>query len=310
MEYKHTPVMLSEVLECLSPCRGGYFIDCTLGGGGYTSALSQIVDSKGKILAIDLDKEAIENTRRKNLKNVILAHDNFKNLSQIIKKEFDGDVLFDGIVLDLGLSSYQLEDRNRGFSFREDDQPLNMSFDQEEEYLTKDIVNNSSQKELEKIIFEYGEEKYAKRIASQIIEKRKEKKIETTGDLIRAIEKAVPKKLYNRIHPATKTFQALRIATNAELKNLEEVLPQAVARLKPEGRLAVISFHSLEDRIVKNFFRKESRDCICPPIFPECRCNHKRTLKIVTKKPISPKEKEINENPRARSAKMRVAQRV
>jgi len=310
MEYKHTPVMLSEVLEYLSPYRGGYFIDCTLGGGGYTSALSRIVSSNGRILAIDLDKEAIENTRRKNLKNVILAHDNFKNLSQIIKKEFKGDALFDGIVLDLGLSSYQLEDRNRGFSFRKDDQPLNMSFDQEDVSLTKDIVNNSSQKELEKIISEHGEEKYAKRIANQIIKKRKEKKIETTGDLIQAIEMAVPKKFYNKIHPATKTFQALRIATNRELENLKEVLPQAVAHLKPKGRLAVISFHSLEDRIVKNFFKNESRDCLCPPAFPECRCNHLRTLKIITKKPICPEEKEIKENPRARSAKMRVAEKI
>lgn len=295
----------------MSPSRGGYFIDCTLGGGGYTSALSQIVGPKGKILAIDLDEGALKNAAKKNLKNIILVLDNFKNLPEIIKKEFKEGTIFDGIVLDLGLSSYQLKDRSRGFSFRKAEQPLNMSFstDEDKKNLTRKIVNKSSKEELERIILKYGEERWAKRIAEEIVKTRRKKEIETVGELVQVVEKIVPKK-YSKIHPATKTFQALRIATNKELENLELVLPQAVDFLKSDGRIAVISFHSLEDRIVKNFFKNESRDCLCPPVVPVCACGHKKTLKIITKKPILPGKEEIDENPKARSAKMRVAEKI
>lgn len=311
MEYKHTPVMLKHVLEHLAPKRGGYFIDCTLGGGGYTSALSQTVGDSGKILAIDLDKDAISNAKTKKLKNVIFANDNFSNLGNIIKEEFKENTLFDGIVLDLGLSSYQLEDLRRGFSFRVDSAPLDMSFSHDDKELTKEIINKASQRELERIIREYGEEKYAWKIAKEIIKTRKIKNIEQTGELVKIIESVFPQRELNRkIHPATKTFQALRIATNDELISLEEVLPQAISALKKEGKLVVVSFHSLEDRIVKNFFKKESRDCFCPPKLPVCVCGHKKTLKIITKKIVIAEDDEVKENPRSRSAKMRVAQKI
>lgn len=303
--------MLAEVLEYLRPTRGGYFIDGTLGGGGYTSALSKEIGKSGKILAIDLDKDAVENARAKNIKNLVIANDNFRNLSEIIKNEFEEDISFDGIVFDLGLSSYQLKDRARGFSFREVDQPLDMAFSQDEKYQTRDIVNKGSEEYLTKIILEYGEERYAKSIARRIVKARLEKKIEKVGDLLDIIMRSFPRKdLNKKIHPATKTFQALRIATNKELESLEEVLPQAIKNLKKGGRLAVISFHSLEDRIVKQYFKKESIDCHCPPKFPICSCGHKKSIKIITKKALMATDEEILKNPRSRSAKMRVVEKV
>ncbi len=311
MEYKHTPVMLNEVLEYLAPKRGGYFIDCTLGGGGYTIALSQIAGNSGKILAIDLDKDAISNAKTKKLKNVIFANDNFSNLSEIIKEKFGEDTLFDGIVLDLGLSSYQLEDNRRGFSFRVDSAPLDMSFNQDNVDKTKEIINKASEKELEKIIREYGEEKNAYKIAREIVNTRKDKIIETAGELKEAVERVTLKKdLNKKIHPVTKTFQALRIATNEELESLRQVLPQAISHLKKGGKLIVVSFHSLEDRIVKHFFKQEARECVCPPKLPVCRCDHQKILNIITKKIVIASEDEIKKNPRSRSAKMRVAQKL
>ncbi|MDD4902460.1 MAG: 16S rRNA (cytosine(1402)-N(4))-methyltransferase RsmH [Patescibacteria group bacterium] len=311
MEYQHTPVMLKEVMEYLKPQQGGYFIDGTLGGGGYTGALSEIVGEQGKVLAIDLDEQAIANTAQKKLNNVILVKDNFVNLASIIADNIEAGKLFDGFVLDLGLSSFQLADLKRGFSFREDS-PLDMAFNSTgDDRRTRAIVNDWHEEDLARIIFTYGEEKHARRIARGIVERRREAGIETTGDLVEIIKKAIPRRLWNeRVHPATKTFQALRIAVNHELENLEKVLPQAVAALKSGGRLAIISFHSLEDRIVKDYFKKESRDCLCPPEIPICRCGHQASLKIITKKPLLPTAEEININPRSRSAKMRVAEKI
>lgn len=366
--------MLKEVLEYLDPQPGQYFIDCTLGGAGYTMAIAERVGPEGKVVAIDLDKMAIENCRLKiedcRLANVILIQDNFKNLSAIIKRHFEKQK-FNGIVFDLGLSSAQLQDRSRGFSFQQD-APLDMAFGcqvspQPNKFgagqagvrprpapltgagcqTTEYIVNYWKQAELEKIIREYGEERFARRIAQGIVGFRKIKQIKTTGQLVEIIKSAVPtrlarsskreKYLYSKIHPATRTFQALRIATNNELDNLLEALPQAVDLLiNPSfapssatvpacrqeategekategkgGRVAVISYHSLEDRIVKHFFKEESRDCICPPSCPACRCQHKARLKILTKKVIMAAEEEIHDNPRARSAKLRVAEKI
>jgi 16S rRNA (cytosine1402-N4)-methyltransferase len=311
MDYQHTPVMLKEVLEYLQPKKGGYYIDGTLGGGGYTSALLNVAGDSGKVLAIDLDEEAIENTKKKNLDNVILVNDNFSNLSAIIENNFEKGTLFDGFVIDLGLSSFQLADLRRGFSFREDT-PLDMAFNSNgKDERTRNIVNNYREEDLARIIFTYGEENHARRIAKGIAERRREKMIETTGDLAEIIKKAIPRRLWNdKVHPATKTFQALRIAVNQELDNLEKVLPQAAAALKNGGKLAVISFHSLEDRIVKEYFRTESRDCLCPPEIPICRCGHQASLRILTKKIVLPSAEEIKNNPRSRSAKLRVAEKI
>lgn len=318
MNYKHTPVMLKEVLEYLNPQVGQFFIDCTLGGGGYTAAIAKKVGSTGGVLAIDLDEMAIKNAEflisNFKLSNIILANDNFKNLSKIIQKYFKNKTIkFNGIVFDLGLSSAQLQDRHRGFSFQLD-ASLDMAFGrvveggQEE---TENIINRWREDKLAKIIREYGEEKFSERIARAIVAARKKFRIKTTKELVEIIKKAIPKEyLYKRIHPATKTFQALRIATNDELNNLKQALPQAVDLLKKSGKIIVISYHSLEDRIVKNFFKQEARDCLCPSTLPICQCNHKAKLKILTKKIIKPTELEIGINPRARSAKMRVAARI
>lgn len=306
--------MLGEVVKYLEPKEGGYFIDCTLGGGGYTTAISEKIGKTGKILAIDLDESALAKYKSKiKNKNINLKNGNFKDLSNIIKEVFSGQpaIKFDGIVLDLGLSSTQLEDRARGFSFQLLESPLNMAFGRQVFIDTLTIVNEWPERELEKIIREYGEEKFSRRIAKKIIEQRKIKRIEKVGELVEIIKKAVPFKYQrNKIHFATRTFQALRIATNNELENLKEVLPRAAEALKKGGRIAIISFHSLEDRIVKLFFKKESKDCLCPPKAPACQCGHKASLKIIRKKILTPSEEEIKNNPRARSAKMRVAEKI
>lgn len=303
--------MLKEVLEYLQPKKGGYYIDGTLGGGGYTEALAKIAGPAGKVLGIDLDEQAIANSTAKNLSNVVLVKDNFANLREIIASNIGEGELFDGFVIDLGLSSYQLADLRRGFSFREDS-PLDMSFGSSGgNQKTKDIVNNYREEDLAKIFFVYGEERHARRIAKGIVERRKLNRIETTGDLSEIIKKAIPRRLWSeKVHPATKTFQALRIVVNRELENLEKVLPQAAAALKSGGRIVIISFHSLEDRIVKDYFRLESRDCHCPPEIPICRCGHQATLKIITKKIVLPTDEEIMDNPRSRSAKLRAAEKI
>jgi len=330
-EYQHTPVMLEEVINYLNPRKGQFFIDCTLGGGGYTFALAKRAGKTGLVVAVDLDEKSIKNAKAQSanykLNNIILINENFKNLQKIISdlttksstfkilpaENFKKAINFDGIVFDLGLSSAQLQDRSRGFSFKLD-APLNMSFayegtDEDTEY----IVNNWCQSNLEKIFKEYGEERFAKKIAKKITEYRKIKRIKTTRQLVEIILGVIPNKFKNfkrRIHPATKTFQALRIATNNELENLKEALSEAIKLLKPSGKIIVISYHSLEDRIVKRFFKQESRDCICPPELPVCRCGHEAQLKIINKKVIIPGDNEIKKNPRARSAKMRIAEKI
>ncbi len=308
--------MLKEILNYLQPLPGQNFIDCTLGGAGYTIEIAKKVGQGGKVLAVDLDEMAIENAKLQitnaKLQNIILINDNFKNLSKIVEKYFGDEesAKFHGIVLDLGLSSAQLQDRDRGFSFQLD-APLNMAFGDPDAETTEHIVNNWRADELERIFREYGEERFVGRIARKIVEYRKLKLIETTGQLTEIIKSAVPKKyLYGKIHPATRVFQALRIATNKELENLEQALPQAMDLLAPQGRIAVVSYHSLEDRIVKYFFRQESKDCLCPPSYPACRCHHKARLKILTPRVVRASEEEVLNNPRARSAKLRVAERI
>jgi len=317
MTYNHIPVMLEEVIQGLNLQKGKNYIDCTLGGAGYTLKIAQNIGD-GKVLGIDLDTKAIKNAEEKikksKIKNIILTHDNFKNLSQIVKKNFKQEWIknIGGIIFDLGLSSAQLEDRSRGFSFLVD-AALIMNFNQEaEENKTADyILNNYSEKELAEIFEKYGEERFAKRIARGIEEQKQISPIKTTFQLVEIIKKVVPKKFhYAKIHPATKVFQALRISVNDELTNLLLVLKDSLALLPSGSRLAVVSFHSLEDRLVKNFFRQEAKDCICPPSYPACRCQHKARLKILTKKIIQPTEQEVESNPRSRSAKLRVAEKI
>jgi len=298
MSAVHIPVMLPEVLEYLRPRAGQKFIDCTLGGAGYTLALAQAVGPSGRIISFDLDSAALaqaqQEINQRNLKNIILVQDNFKNLEKIVAANFPSGQQFAGIVLDLGLSSDQLADETRGFSFQ-GTRPLNMSFDSSVSQSTKQIINNYPLLELTQIFREYGEEKRAYQIAKAIIAARRVKRFETTADLVAVIEKAVPPRFYHKIHPATRIFQALRLATNDELGSLSQVLPQAAARLATGGRLAVVSFHSGEDRIVKRFFKDS---------------NQPFNWQILTKRPLTPTASEIEANPRARSAKLRVAQKI
>jgi len=302
MSYFHQPVMIEEVIHYLNPQLGDVFIDCTLGGGGHAKAILQRISPQGKLLGIDLDQLAIKTTQE-NLKQyksqLILVKDNFKNLKKIAD------------VYKFGLSSGQLQDQSRGFSFLAQG-GLDMRFGDTSELTAERILNTYKQKELIDIFKNYGEEKLANPISKKIIEMRKKTPITTPNQLVDIIAD-IYKRYYrgkSKINPATKVFQALRIAVNQELENLRQVLPQAVEVLNKGGRLAVISYHSLEDRIVKEFFKQETKDCVCPPKIPVCRCQHHRILKIITKKPVEPTEKEIIENPRARSAKIRVAEKI
>ncbi len=312
MNYFHESVLLEEVIHYLKPRPNQNFIDCTLGGGGHTLPVLKRILPKGKILGIDLDPLSIEAAKNKagSLEsNLILVRDNFKNLKSITDVYKFHKV--NGILLDLGISSAQLQDQQRGFSFLAEGD-LDLRFSPDLKLTASEIINTWDNKKIYEIFKNFGEEKLARPISQRIIEIRQKKPITSPKELVGIISD-IYKKYYrgkSRINPATKIFQALRIAVNEELQNLEQVLPQAVKLLAKKGRLVVISYHSLEDRIVKNFFRQESRDCICPPSIPTCQCNHQKTLKIITKKPIIPTDEEITRNPRSRSAKLRVAERI
>jgi 16S rRNA (cytosine1402-N4)-methyltransferase len=301
----HTPVLLPEVLKALAVQPGGRYIDCTLGGGGHAAAILDNSSPGGQLLGIDADPKALEAARERlqhYKESVLLANDNFVNLQSIcIKYDF---FPVHGILFDLGLSSLQLNGSNRGFSFQLD-APLDMRFSPDQKVSAADIVNTTSEAKLAQIIRTYGEESQSNRIARNIIEERP---VRTTRQLARLIEKAVGRR--GKIHPATKTFQALRIAVNHELEYLESALRQAVELLGYEGKLVVISYHSLEDRIVKQFMRLESSGCICPPSTPVCVCGHTPRLRLTNKKVITPTEAEIKTNPRSRSAKLRAAERI
>ncbi|MEI7620432.1 MAG: 16S rRNA (cytosine(1402)-N(4))-methyltransferase RsmH [Candidatus Falkowbacteria bacterium] len=311
MTYHHIPVMLDEVLENLDPKLGECFVDGTLGGAGYTMSIAQKVGKSGKVLSIDLDETAINNAKeliaQNKIDNVTLVKDNFRNIEEIVHKNFGADAKLDGVVLDLGISSVQVDEAERGFSFLKT-APLSMAFDQDETKNAAYLVNNLTERELLKILNVYGEEQFAFRIVKNIITARRVKEIETTTELAEIVSASVPASVrFRKIHPATKTFQALRLAVNQELENLEMVLPQAISLLKPGGRLVVVSFHSLEDRIVKNFLKDQAKTCICPPEVMICNCHHEPIIKIITKKALIPSESEAKNNPRARSAKLRAA---
>lgn len=312
MKYKHIPVLLEEVLNALNPKPGQTYIDCTLGGASYTRALAQAVGKKGRVISIDADEMAIENAegilKKDNFQNVSLVHDNFRNL-EAIAQEYAPDGV-DGIVFDLGLSSAQLDDESRGFSFQ-GDRPLDMAFGAGESVSTINLINSSPLSELTRIFRELGEEPQAYRLAKEIIAARKHKKIKSTKELVDIILKITPARyLKSRIHPATRVFQALRLATNDEFGSLKEALIATTDILKVGGRLVVVSFHSGEDRIVKQWFKQESTDCLCPPQAPVCICGHQARFKVIVKKPLMASDEELKENPRARSAKLRVAEKI
>ena len=301
----HTPVLLSETLKALAVQPGGRYVDCTLGSGGHAAAILDHSSPGGQLLGIDADSHAIEIARERlehYKDSILLVNDNFANLQSIcIKYDF---FPVHGILFDLGLSSLQLNGHGRGFSFQHD-APLDMRFNPQQEVTAADIVNTFPEAKLAQIIRTYGEEIYSHRIASQIV---KERPIKTTLQLAHVIEQAVGRR--GKLHPATKTFQALRIAVNQELEHLENALKQAIDLLGFEGRLVVISYHSLEDRIAKQLLQREARGCICPPGTPACVCQHVPSLRLINKKVITPAATEIELNPRSRSAKMRAAERI
>lgn len=307
----HKSVLLKESIELLKLKPGMTVVDATLGGGGHSREILKKIGLRGKLVAIDQDEKAIENFKRylkPEAGNIFLAKDNFSNLEKILGGQ--GIKSVDGILADLGYSSAQMEDGSYGLSFLKNAE-LDMKLDKSLQLTAEEIINKYSEKNLEKILRDYGEEKFAKNIVKKIIECRKTKPIEKTAELAEIIKSAVPEK-YKRakINPATKTFQALRIEVNQELENLKKFIPQAIEALSPGGRLAIISFHSLEDRMVKNIFRENARGCICPPDFPQCRCGNKPKIKIITRKPLVPGEEEVENNPRARSAKLRVCEKM
>ena len=306
--FNHVPVLLEECINGLSIKEDGIYVDGTLGGAGHSSQIVKRISEKGLLLGIDRDEEAIcvAKEKLKDYPNVKFVHDNHDNIKQILEKlEIDA---VDGILLDLGVSSYQLDERNRGFSYMQD-ASLDMRMDKTAELTAKAVVNTYSEENLANIIYEYGEERFSRRIARNICEYRKNKEIETTLELVRIIEKSVPRKKGDG-HPAKRTFQAIRIEVNDEIKPLYQTMLNAIDCLKPQGRLCVITFHSLEDRAVKNAFIQAEGRCTCPPGLPYCVCGVKHLGKIITKKPIIPSNQEMTENPRSKSAKLRIFQKI
>ena len=310
MNFEHIPVLLNEVLEGLNIKEDGIYVDGTLGGAGHSLEIVKRL-STGKLIGIDQDENALEKAGEvlKDYKEkVILVHNNYENIDKVLE-ELNIDKI-DGMLLDIGVSSHQLDEETRGFSYNKD-APLDMRMDRTSSFTAWDVVNNYSQEELEKIIWDYGEDRWAKRIAEFIVLERNIKPIDTTFELVTAIKKAIPSQVRRETgHPGRKVFQAIRIEVNRELDVLINGIPKITDSLKPGGRLAIITFHSLEDRIVKNSFRDLFNDCICPSEFPQCMCDKNREIDIITRKPIIPTKKEIELNPRSRSAKLRVAEKL
>jgi 16S rRNA (cytosine1402-N4)-methyltransferase len=304
--YPHLPVLYHEIILALQPRREGFYVDCTLGAGGHAAGILEASEPDGRLLGMDLDPQALAITRQRlepfGSRAVIVQASYATLLEQLARINWQ---VVQGILLDLGVSSMQLDTPERGFSFQ-GDAPLDMRFDPSNPITADELVNNWSENDLADVIFQYGEERRAYQVARAIVHARP---IHSTGSLARVIARATSGGRPG-FNPATRTFQALRIAVNHELDALEAVLPQAITALAPEGRLAVISFHSLEDRIVKRYFRQESQDCICPPRQPVCTCGHHASIRELTRHPIQPGEVEIAQNPRARSAKLRLVEKL
>jgi len=305
----HYPVLYKEIIHALQPTGGGFYVDGTLGAGGHAWGILEASDPDGRLLGLDLDPQALELARERLApfgSRAILVQASYTTLNERLAAL--GWEAVDGILLDLGVSSMQLDTPQRGFSFMMD-APLDMRFDPANPVRAADLVNTLPEAELANLLFTYGEERRARQIARAIVKARP---LHTTLQLAEVVAGAVGRRAAPgaRIHPATLTFQALRIAVNRELEALQAVLPQAVAALAPSGRLAVISFHSLEDRLVKTFFRRESKDCLCPPRQPVCTCGHQASLSELTRRPIRPQEAEVQNNIRSRSARLRVAEKI
>ena len=310
-EYKHVSVMPKECINALKVRNGGIYFDGTLGGGGHTYEILKNSSPDGQVIATDLDDYAIERAKGR-LKEfgdrLTVIKDNFKNFAEIKDRlSIDG---FDGILLDLGVSSFQLDDRSRGFSYLADNEKLDMRMDGSAELSAETVVNEYGENDLKRIISEYGEERFAANIAKNIVLERKKGAITTVRQLNEIIEKSIPAKFKHDGHPSKRTFQAIRIEVNGELDGLYETVITMTRGLKKGGRIAILTFHSLEDRIVKRAFRELETDCICDKSLPVCVCGKKREAIIITKHPITASEEELAENKRAKSAKLRVAERV
>lgn len=309
--YQHTPVLLHEVLEYLQPSVGGSFIDATLGGGGYTQALMEAVGVKGKVLSLDLDVDAITNfelriSNHALREQVTVRQGNFKDIAAIAQEH--GFTGVDGIVADIGLSSYELDAAGRGISFKHDE-PLDMRFDAASGGVTAtELLADKSEAELAILFSTFGEERHARSIARNIVRKRTEEAVTRTTQLVDIITNSLPRAVRHKVQDSCRRiFQALRIAVNGELENLREFLPAALGVLAPGGRLVVVSFHSLEDRIVKQFFVQAATGCVCPPNFPHCVCGKTPQVQILTRRPVSAGEAELAQNSRSRPAKLRAA---
>ena len=308
MEFSHIPVMLEECIEGLDIRPDGIYVDGTAGGAGHSSAIAARLNEKGRLIALDRDPDAVAvaTERLSVYSNASVFHRNYSEIRAVLD-ELDIDYA-DGILMDLGVSSFQLDEGSRGFSYHSD-APLDMRMSKEG-MSAADIVNTYSESELARIIFEYGEEKFSRRIASNIVKARETAPIETTLQLADIIRESVPQKARREKNPCKKTFQAIRIAVNGEFEHLEKGLEDAFYSLRAGGRLAVITFHSLEDRIVKNYFRNLGKQCVCPPEVAVCRCGGQQCAEILTRKPVCPTEEEIKSNSPSRSAKLRVVKKI
>ena len=310
--FEHISVLLNETIENLNICSDGIYVDGTLGGGGHSGEIAKRLGEHGRLIGIDQDEAAIF-AATKHLEpfkdKVTIVRSNYRQMNNVLDSLHIDKV--NGILLDLGVSSYQLDTADRGFTYRVD-APLDMRMDQRNPMTAKDIINDYSQEELLRVLWDYGEEKYARQIVAKILKARQDHPIETTGELVELIRQAIPAKVLKKSqgHPAKRTFQAIRIELNQELEVLKSSINMMIDYLAPGGRLCIITFHSLEDRIVKNMFKKNENPCTCPPSFPVCVCNQVSKGHVVTRKPILPSDEELAYNKRSKSAKLRVFEHV
>ena len=311
INFQHKPVLLDEVISGLNIKPGGIYVDCTMGGGGHSSEILKRIGSRGVLIGFDKDEDAIKTCKErfKEFDNVIIVKSDFKNAYKfLIGNGYSKKI--DGILIDLGVSSYQIDTAERGFSFLHNGK-LDMRMDQSQELTAFTVVNTYSEKQLLKILYEYGEESNAKNIVKNICKARQEKPIETTFELKEIIEKSFPKKIiYGKGGVSKKTFQAIRIEVNQELEGLKKCIENLIDLLNEKGRIAIVSFHSLEDRIVKNVFKDATTGCICPPKTPVCICKHKQICDMVTRKPITARQEELQKNSRSSSAKLRIVEKI
>lgn len=311
INFQHKPVLLDEVISGLNIKPGGIYVDCTMGGGGHSNEILKRIGSRGVLIGFDKDEDAIKTCKErfKEFDNVIIVKSDFKNAYKfLIENGYSKKI--DGVLIDLGVSSYQIDTAERGFSFLHNGK-LDMRMDQSQELTAFTVVNTYSEKQLLKILYEYGEESNAKNIVKNICKARQEKPIETTFELKEIIEKSFPKKIiYGKGGVSKKTFQAIRIEVNQELEGLKKCIENLIDLLNEKGRIAIISFHSLEDRIVKNVFKDATTGCICPPKTPVCICKHKQICDMVTRKPITARQEELQKNSRSSSAKLRIVEKI